>query len=286
LTFLSILELDPGAPAFDSWIVDTRFNLAGVDLRHVFYLADTMDGSYSQLTVAAEIGGLAMRNTVQFAGCGIDLESNHLQVTWSSSACDARFSGTFRTSCEHGFDGFTLALLDLPIDVGLLPPLELDINWRYAVDEKSVDIGVSCDDLFIDCLRFFCDVADEEQNTGALEIDGFLGYGIEMQCTLPSAIAFRYAASLSGDKNVLITGDSDYFAVASLSGPMDACCDVSSVWRIQVLFEHGAPSLFDIGLIRASADIILSKRFLFSSDLSYDLSGGGFEWVIGFDVDW
>ena len=91
-------------------------------------------------------------------------------------------------------------------------------------------------------------------------------YGLRMECTIPSAfgaVSFVSATSLESSYNSIVTGQTDYFEMFRLSGPLLACCGYPGSWSVATYFNTGAVMLFDWGMTLISADIAISNHFNF-----------------------
>ena len=283
---LATLGFDPGTASFDYLTTVASFDLGDVGFRYMFYLTTPEEDTYSQLYADAQVGAASVTNTLTLSGCGMDFKTNETRVSWRWMECDARITGTLKTSCENGFDSFRMAMSDLSLQPLLQLPIDLDVAVTYGLDEKSVSTGLSCEDFYIDCFRIYCEVVDGDPDSMAFSLDGLSLYGIEMRCTITPNVYVRSATSLAAEKNAAVVGKSDYFEVLTLSGIITGCCGLNSIWQMSAFFQEGAASLFDVGLLALSADIALVESFLFSNDLTYKLTTNEVEWVVGFEVSW
>lgn len=286
LMLTSVLSFNPSTPAFDSFSAIASFRLSNVGCDVSFFLPDSPDDMYVQVRASGQIDGVSVANTLKLGGCDLGFETNQLLVSWRWSTCEARVSGALTTSCEDGFDSFLLSVKDFPLEIALFPLLELDVDLRYTLDGKSMDLDVSCEDLYIDCFKFYCDISGDDAQTDAFDLGTFSIYGIEVRCSIPPNVTFSSVTSLSPDWNAAVTGDADFFELVTLSGTIVSCCGLSSVWQAQSFFKPGAASLFDVAQIKMSADILFAESFLVSSGLTYKISAGGLSWVVGFEISW
>jgi len=103
--------------------------------------------------------------------------------------------------------------------------------------------------------------------TGSTVAQSIHVYGLRMECTIPSAfgaVSFVSATSLEPSYNSTVTGQSDYFELLRLSGPLLACCGYPGSWSVATYFNSGATMLFDWGMTLIRLDMAASNHFNFT----------------------
>ncbi|MFC2081569.1 Ig-like domain-containing protein [Candidatus Bipolaricaulota bacterium] len=284
-SILATIGFDPTDSSFSYLSVATNFSFGDIGLRHVFYLSIPTENTYTEFKMIGRVGLASVSNTLTLSGCTSDFKSNVTRVSWGSVDCDARLTATLKMDCEDGFEYFRLGMSGYSLEPLLHLPLELELELTFEPQEKSMALDLACDDLFVDCLRLYCEAVDEDPDPLTSRNHVEL-YGIEIRCSLDPYIRFRGATSLVEEKNSAVTGRSDYFEVYTLSGTFFSCCDLWSVWQVNVFFDRDSTSLFDVGLIEVSADISVARSLGLSLDLTHNAVSGQTQLITGFNISW
>ncbi|MFC2095511.1 Ig-like domain-containing protein [Candidatus Bipolaricaulota bacterium] len=272
----SMLAFDPSmavADMYDYWLTSTRFTLGGVDFSHTLYLLDTQTDSYQALAAQVSIGSLSISNNLRFdlePSCGFFFSSNDASISWST--CDVTLLVSIGFTCD-GFEGLTLGARGIPIPgFGWLPgDVALDSSITFNMDGKSLSTSIDWRPGAFSCFRLLAELDLSGPGAGPVSgdsiINGLSIYGLRVECEIPGEfgdITFVSATSLGSSYNSIVTGQTDYFEVLRLSGPLLSCCGYPGSWSVATYFNTGSGMLFDWGMSLIQADIVISDHFNFT----------------------
>jgi len=207
-------------------------------------------------------------------------------VNLSYSICS--LPSTMRISFdESGFDTLRFTLADLPVPrladggVGIF----LDFDLQFTITEKSLDPTIELKLPAIDCIRVYAELG----TVPGPGIGGLSFYGIRIEDRLAGGIRFVLATSLDSFKNSVLTGQSDYFELFSLSGPLSSCCGEPGEWSLSTYFQSTHTTLFDWGMTVFRFKANLSEGF--SASIEAIVRSGTFgdpimELTFGWQVRW
>lgn len=297
----SALSFDPdtgGADLFDYWLASTRFSLADVDFTHTLYLLNTQTDSYQALSVQAAIGSVSVVNTVRFdldLSCGFSFASNNTTISWAW--CDATLQAAIGFSCD-GFEGLTLSANHIPLDGfnGILRGVTFNAAVTFEMDEKSLSASIDWSPTALGCIAVLAKLdlsgpgagpVSGETISSAIQI-----YGFRVECDIPSAygdVSFVSATSLDASYNSIVTGQTDYFEVLRLAGPLQVCCGYPGTWSIATYFHDASTMALDWGMTLVRADMAISDHFNFSLETVFRSGFFGdptLELTVGWMVRW
>lgn len=272
----STLAFDPaasGGDLFDYWHTSTRFSLADVDFAHTLHLLNTQTDSYQALAVQVNVGSVSASNNLRFdlaPSCGFVFASNDTSVSWMW--CDLTLRASIGFTCA-GFQQLILRVSDVPIPGfgGLLEDIFFSAAMTFDMDGKSLAASVDWRPGTMSCVRLLSELDLSGPGagpvTGTTVFESMSIYGLRIDCDIPSAygdVSFVSATSLEPGHNSIVTGQTDYFEMLRLSGPLQACCSYPGSWSVATYFNEGATQLFDWGMTLIRADIVLSNQFNFS----------------------
>lgn len=273
----STLAFDPDAGAvvdmFDYWLTSTRFTLAGIDFAHTLYLLNTQTDSYQALSAQVSIGFVSVANNVRFnlePSCGFFFASNKTSISWIW--CDVTLRASIGFTCD-GFDELMIGANGIPIPrFGWLPgDVDLDASITFDMDGKSLLASAHWRPGAISCIKLLAEMDLSGPGAGLVSGDTVFEsihiYGLRFECDIPSVygdITFVSATALESSCNSIVTGQTDYFEVVRLSGPLLACCGYPGSWSVATYFNKGATMLFDWGMTLIRADVVISDHFNFT----------------------
>jgi len=269
----STLSFDPDAASadlFDYWLTSTRFSLAGVDFTHTLYLLNTQIDSYQALSAQASIGSLSVANTVRFdldPSCGFSFASNNTTLAWTW--CDVNLQADIGFSCD-GFEALTLGASSIPVPGlgGILGDIFFSSAVTFELEEKSLTTSINWRPSALACVEILVDLDLSGPGAGPIVGDTVVEsihiYGLLIECDIPSAygdVTFVSATSLDPTYNSIVTGQTDYFEVLRLAGPLQACCGYPGSWSIATYFNEGSTMALDWGMTLVRADVVFSDHF-------------------------
>lgn len=270
----STLSFDPdAADLFDYWLTSTRFTLAGVDFTHTLYLLNTQTDSYQALSAQANLGAVTISNNLRHAldlSCGFSFSSNNTTISWTW--CDVNLQADIGFSCD-GFEGLTLTASNIPVPGlgGILGDITFSSAVTFELEEKSLSTSIQWRPGTLTCFEILADLDLSGPGAGAIVGDTTLEsiriYGFQIECDIPGTygdISFVSATSLDPNYNSIVTGQTDYFEVLRLAGPLQACCGYPGSWSMATYFHDGSPMALDWGMTLIRADVVLSDHFNFS----------------------
>jgi len=262
----SDLMLDPNAGSlidlFDYWRTTSGFELLGVSFTHTLYLTLSQTASYQALEGRGTVAGVDFRGYVRLnmeQDCSFSF--SEADLTLSSSVCGLPVRGVIALDCS-GFDSLRFTLSDLPVP-GLTARgygVFLDFDLKFELTEKTLNPTIKLKLPPIDCIRLYAEL----ETVPGPGIGGIDFYGIRIEDTIANGIHFVSATSLDPLKNSVITGQSDYFELLSLSGPLSSCCSDPGEWRLATYFQSNHTTLFDWGMTTFRFATFLSPGFSFS----------------------
>ncbi|RLE34201.1 hypothetical protein DRJ24_04255 [Candidatus Acetothermia bacterium] len=283
----SDLMFDPNAGSlidlFDYWRATSAFDLLGVSFIHTLYLTLPQTASYQALVTQGKFGSIDFRGSVRFVmsnDCSFSF--SEADLTLSASVCGLPVTGTIAFDCS-GFDFLEFTLSDLPV-----PRLTaggygvfLDFDLKFELTEKALNPTIELKLPPIDCIRLY---AELEAVPGP-GIGGIGFYGIRIEDTIGHGIDFVSAISLDPLRNSVLTGQSDYFELFSLSGPLSSCCGDPGEWRLATYFQSNHTTLFDWGMTTFRFTTALSPGFSFSFE-TVVRSGTFGDPIVEFTIGW
>lgn len=295
----SVLTFDPEIDTgwFDSWSATTRFKLLGIGFTHALSLLDTQTDSYQALSASAAFGAWSISDTLRLdldPDCRFVFSSHTTSVWWSW--CDTRLWARLSFDGD-GFDAMMFGAQGIEISVlqELIGDLLLDTSVTFDMDGKSMSAELEWRPMSLGCVEVMSELSfggsggpvDGETSIGALIV-----YGFEITCDLPGAygdVRVQSATSLDSAYNSRVIGQTDYFEVIRLSGPLDSCCGRPGSWSIATYFHDESTKLFDWGMTLLRADVVLSDHVTF--DLETIFRSGFFgdpklELSVGWNVRW
>jgi hypothetical protein len=261
------------ADRFDYWLTSTRFCLLDVDVVHTFYLAGTQTDSYQSISTSAQFGDVGISNNLRLkldGRCGSFFSSIDTAVIWQWCGVALLASISFS---QDGLEVFTVGISDLPLPgFGFASSLgSLDYSISFDMEGKSLATGIDWRPGALSCFELLTELDLGGPGVGPISGNTALSaihiYGLKLVCAIPSAygdIAFVSATSLDASYNSIVTGQTDYFEVIRLSGPLLTCCGYPGSWGMAAYFNVGSTSLFDWGMTLLYADIVFSDHFSFS----------------------
>jgi len=288
--FDSDLMFDPNATSlldlFDYWRTTTRFDLLGVSFTHILYFTLPQTASYQAIEARGMVAGVAFTGSVRFdmeQDCSFSFSQASVNLSYSICSLPSAMRISFD---ESGFDTlcFTLAALPVPwlADGGV--GIFLDFDLRFTITEKSLDPTIELKLPAIDCIRFYAEL----ETVPGPGIGGIGLYGIRIEDTI-GEVRFVSATSLDPFKNSVLTGQSDYFELISLSGPLSSCCGEPGEWSLSTYFQSTHTTLFDWGMTVFRFKANLSEGF--SASIEAIVRSGTFgdpimELTFGWQVRW
>ncbi|TFH08684.1 MAG: hypothetical protein E4H08_07350 [Candidatus Atribacteria bacterium] len=272
----STLSFDPdagGADLFDYWLTSTRFDLAGVDFTHTLYLLNTQTDSYQALSAQVNLGPMTVSNNLRFdldLSCGFFFSSNDARVTWQW--CDVNLQADIGFTCD-GFEALTLTASNIPIPgvAGILGDITFSSAVTFEMEEKSLAMSIDWRPSPLACIELLAELDLSGPAGGPISgetvVQGISIYGLRIECDIPSAygdVSFVSATSLDAAYNSIVTGQTDYFEVLRLAGPLQVCCGYPGSWSIATYFHEGSTMALDWGMTLVRADMAISDHFNFS----------------------
>jgi hypothetical protein len=282
----SVLQFDPGIPAFDAWTaaVDVElppgalrasFTLVEDDVRAVLSGWATLDGVTlgAETTLGEADNGLCDLDWVDLSVC--------LEVPFCCSTAHAVL--TFDTG---GFRDlvFTTEALAFPA----IPYLSLDVQLTYTVQTKALTLTPRIVFLGDTCVELFVESAfsgGEAPGGSGLTLESFTVQGVSLSCELGgvSLTALSYWGDGAKPGRLL---DTPYWEVYAIRSIQDACCGRFG-FDLAVYFLENGMMLFDVSLIRAHICVQLADQVRFRMGVEMDVEASAFsEWALGFDVTW
>lgn len=286
LSVASAVAFEPeAADRFDWWRTTVGFGVEGVSLRYTLYVANEMTSSYQSLYAQASVLGTSVTNTVRLdveEGCGFEFARNDTSMVWSW--CELDVSATLGVTCE-GFEQGMLTVTGLGIPT-LVKGLTVDGGVTWAAEGKTLSVSMSWRPARVGCIRVYG--ALEVGGAHETEIEGFALYGVRMECAVGDVTVVS-ATSLEGGKNATMTGQTDYFEVVRLTGPLGGCCGVPGRWGVATYFAASSGQLFDWGMTTGTFEVALHERVSTRLELvlrSGELGDPKVEMSFGWTVRW
>jgi len=295
----STINFDPDAALpenmFESWRTTTRFAAGGLSLTHTLYIPTDPSDAYQTLIARADIGRYTVASNLRLETieeCEFGFSENRITVAWE--ACDVSMRSELLITCDgfqeasFGARGISLpAIAWLPRDIGL------NLELTFTPQEKSLSAALEWRPSRIDCIRVSAALTTADagisQVDGDTRITGIAIHGLIVECPLPGDMHFRSATSLVESKNMLITGQTDYFESIRIGGPLSSCCGIPGTWSVATFFQSSSTQLFDWGMTRANADVGITDNFGASFELtsrSGELGDSTCELSFGWTVRW
>lgn len=288
----SMLEFDPEAGSvvdlLDHWRTTTRFVLFDVGLDHTLYLTPSPSTAYQQMVAQGRINGVDITNTLTLgfdAEWGVIFSQNavHASGMW----CDLQIRSSL-SLLRTGFHRWSLTIDDFPIPGFVRPQfgLYIDLALSFTTTEKVLAPTLILRTAWVDCIRLLTEL---KTGMSGMEFAEVSIYGIRFTQTLPGGIRLRKAAAFDPNKNAAVTGQTDYFAVVSLSGQTASCCGGTDGWGVTTYFETGGATLFDWGMTVFDLNLRMSDMFSLSTEAAVRSGTFGdslLELTIGWEVLW
>ena len=287
----SELMFDPNAgnliDLFDYWRTRIGFDLFGVFFTHTLDITLPQTASYQTIEARGMLVGVDFTGSVRFdmkQDCSFSF--SEARVRLSSSICDLPTTAGIHFDCS-GFDSLEFTLSDLPVPrltaggYGIF----LDFDLQFSLTEKSLDPTIGLKLPPIDCIKLFAEL----ETVPGPGIGGISFYGIRIEDSLPGGIHFVSATSLDPVKNAVLTGQSDYFELFSLSGPLSSCCGDPGEWSLATYFQSKHTTLFDWGMTTFRFETALSPGFSLSFEAVVRSGTFGdpiMELTFGWEVRW
>ena len=249
-----------------------RWSIGGLDLTHTWYVLNTQTDSYQALNAAVNVGVFRLNSLTRFnldPSCHYVFSSSMSSLYWSW--CDVPMSAQLSIT-DAGFNYAQLRADSIPIERWAWLPDGLYVNTALRFDLTSGKVFTASfgwRPTQIGCVEVFAELDLDGPGAGPVTgdtiIDGISVYGMRISCSIPGPygdVRVVSATSFTDSKNSTITGQSDYFEVIRLSGPMGSCCGYPGMWSVATYFNEDETSvLFDWGMTVISADINISDHF-------------------------
>lgn len=285
---ISTLRFDPkSAPGFfDSWLASTRFSLGDVSFSHLFLFRESLTDSYQSLLISGVSGAVRLSNLTRLelvAGCGFQFSRNTTSLMWKW--CDIDWRAVLVMQCS-GFGSFTVQANDVPVPISTPwgDTVTASAELVFDLDEgKSFSAELHWRPLRLGCVQLYTDLTDIADPTI---------YGFRIECDIPGEFgSIRLVSATSFDPlyNARVTGQSDYFELLRLSGPLQSCCTPPGSWSMATYFYDGASTLFDWGMTIFRIDVRVAAQFdfLFETILrSGEFGDPPLELMVGWTTRW
>jgi len=295
----STIDFDPDAALpedmFESWRTTTRFAAGGLSLTHTLYIPNDPSDAYQTLIARADIGRYTVASNLRLETieeCEFGFSENRITVAWE--ACDVSMRSELLMTCA-GFQEISFGARGIPVPAIAWFPhgIGLNLEVTFTPEEKSMSAAFEWRPKWIDCIRVCAALSTADagipQVTGDTRITGIAIYGLIVECPLAGDMYFRSATSLDEGKNMLMTGQTDYFESIRIGGPLSSCCGVPGTWSVTTFFQVSSAQLFDWGMTRARADVGITDNFSASFELtsrSGELGDSTCELSFGWTVRW
>jgi len=290
LSLASTLAFDPKAPStglFDYWSASARFAVAGVGFRHTFYLTQPASASYQVCVAEAYLGGVRLVNTLRLeldAACSFRFARDEAALSWAW--CDLDMTAGFSVTCA-GFEEATFSLSGLALSWAM-PGAALKTALRLAGDEKQLSLTLVWKPVASGCVLLFGGLETGGGVKTPLSIDWLSIHGIRLECGIGD-VKLVSATSLDPSKNSRITGQTDYWEVIRMSGPLEGCCGVPGTWRVATYFYGDSTVLFGWGMATGGFEARLGEHVTARIELVFrsgELGDPTSEISSGFVVRW
>jgi len=295
----STLDFEPGAALpedmFESWRTTTRYTIAGLSLTHTSYFPNEFADACQTLVARAEIGSYTVSSSLRLEvieGCEFGFSENRITVAWEF--CNVPIRSELLITCA-GFQEISFGARGIPVPAIAWFPRDIGLNLEvtFTPEEKSLSAAFEWRPNWINCIRVCAGLtkvdAGVPQLAGDTRVTGIAIYGLIVECPLPGDIYFRSATSLDEGKNMLMTGQTDYFEAIRIGGPLNSCCGIPGTWSVAIFFRASSTTLFDWGMTRAQADVGITDSFSASFELtsrSGELGDSTCELRFGCTVRW
>ena len=179
--------------------------------------------------------------------------------------------GAVRFTCD-GFEYLTIGAGGIPIPAfGFIPGgVSLGTAVTFTLDGKSMTADLNWRPGAASCIQILAQLRLSGPGSGPVSgdtvLEGIDIYGLKVTCDIPGdygPIRFVSATSLSAAFNSRVTGQSDYFEIIRLSGPLLSCCGVPGSWGVATYFHVNSTMLFDWGMTLIRADVAMTDYFNF-----------------------
>ncbi len=250
LPITSTLDFDPTIPGLNSWTVDARTTIAGTIWAYNFYFSgpDPQTGSYATFQVQGTIGAFTFDSRTKFVTLTPTFGEQRLTLKgpWICDGCPTNWELDFLQT-KAGFEHLSFRLKDITIPCPACGGIKtlLDIKVTFTVDEKKVEPTLRIVSEWVACVKPL--VALEPVPSG-FGLGGIDLYGIEIKCEVSGGYTLRLATAFNSAKNSQVTGDTRFFEVWQLEGPVVPCCGNPGRFQVSVYFEQASGSLFGFGM--------------------------------------
>jgi len=284
ITVSSALGFGVPGGTFDSWVTTLGLNMAGVEFTGVFSLDG--DGSSLALGLIAGLGSDVEGSIDITFGDGVDCDFDFVDVTIGLDFlfCDcAEIASEIYFTCLNGFEYVEFAASGIVIPN--LPWVSLDALLHFELQTKEITITPVFDFGTIVCFDLFFEVDEDEGAVfpvDVLSLNSISIIGIGIGCTI-GGVDF-YALSMFDEDGV--DGDGLYWEVYSIDVGADACCGGVFEFSLDMYFDDGQATLFEVALIDADMKVNVTTQFAFTMGLEVDVTAGFTEWCLGFEVIW
>jgi hypothetical protein len=282
----SALTFDPSTVSFKSWQGGAAFSLLDVDVTSITYLGTPQTASYTQFSGVGPAGPFEIQASIRISICPLLFTSTNLCATWDWPDCDTSVSACMLVVADSGFESLAFTLSDLVLYEDLLGVRwSLDTVLSFTPEEKSLvpTLKLQPDWLICPEIRLLGEVT---AGAGIASASASLIYGIQGECSIGESTVFRFAESLSSDKNSSVTGKADYFEVLGVSGGLLSCCGSEGSFDIAAYFDADSTSLFDLGLFAMSFETQIAKSLAVSFGAEFPADGSDWKLATTFDVTW
>jgi hypothetical protein len=282
ITVSSALGFTVPAGAFDSWVTTLGLNMAGVEFSGVF----TLEPGGSSLVLGMVAGlGSAVEGSIDITfgdGVGCDFDFVDVTIGLDFLFCDcAAIESEIYFSCANGFEYVEFAASGIAIPN--LPWVTLDALLHFELQTKEITITPVFDFGTIVCFDLFFEVNESDGATyplAVLDLTTISIVGIGIGCTI-GGVDFYALSMFDGSIR-----DGAYWEQYSIDVGADACCGGVFEFGLDLFFDNGNATLFEVSLIEVDMKVNVTTQFAFTMGLDVDVAGGFTAWCLGFEVIW
>ncbi len=238
------VDFDPTTPGLKYWSLDASLNLSPWSLSYKFYFSgtDPQTDSYTEFRWRGKIGDISFNGSARFQGLTLDFSRLALNAQGKLSdlgcnGCDIKWNGSLSFTKEEGLESFCFTVEDIPVPCPSCGPIRTLANFKatFTPTEKTLEPALRLIAGWAGCVKPKIALISPESGFG---ISGIELYGMEIKCEFSGDITGRFLTSFDPEKDVSVTGDSHFFEVWRLDGPIPGCCGGMGRWQLGIFFSR------------------------------------------------
>lgn len=284
----SHLAFDPINAKFSYWNMSVSVAIAGVGFTATSNLTSTGIG----WTFAASG---SMNHVDLLAKAYFNEDANGNVQTGSYTLCfsrvdiDAKFPFgcvnpvdiSLSFSAADGFDGLQVAMNNIVWEQ--FPAITFDVTVKFTLQTEGKTLTLTPKlNLKPGCITLYADLVS---TNAPLVITGVDIYGLSLNYQWDQGSVTSYS-SFAADKNVTITGKSEYWEKLLLQTTSESCCGGSIVTSAATYFQSGSGALFDWGETDISLAVGIGSNITFKTGTVFTAVSGFEKGLLGLDFTW